>query len=115
MIGEELIERKPVSLPEVRAILRERKREKELTYEQEQAYKYSRVFSKITKRKRKRLFKKLIELDSINERIATKILDIMPWEPEIMKLIPLKDENVKEEDLKKAFEIIKKYAKKSKK
>jgi len=99
-------------LGEVKELLKERKKEKELTYEQEQAYKYASTFAKLTKKQREKLFAELIQIDSITDELAIKIVDIMPAEIEIMKLIPGKEDEVKEDDLEKAFELVKKYIKK---
>ncbi len=112
MIGEEFVSRKPVTLGKVKEILKERKKEKDLTYEQDQAYKYASTFSKLTMKQQEKLFSELIGIDTINEGLAVKIIDILPPEIEIMKLIPTKEDAVTEEDLKKAFEIVSKYVKK---
>ncbi len=111
MIGEEFIGKKPVTLVDVKRILKERKKEKELTYEQERAYSYARTFAKLTQKRKERLASELAELETIDKETACKILDIMPAEIEIMKLVPGDKKDISEEDLKKALEIIKKYVK----
>jgi len=111
MIGKEFISKKPVSLVEVKAMLKEKKKDKELSYEQDQTLKYASSFAKLTDKQREKVFNELIEIDTINENIAVKILDTLPAELEIMKLIPSKEDGVSDEDLAKAFEKISKYVK----
>ena len=112
MIGEEFISRKPATLVEVKELLKARKKEKELTYEQEQTYKYASAFAKITLKQREKLFSELVKLDTVSDVLAVKIIDLMPGEIEAIKLIPDKSEGASEENLAKALEIIRKYIKK---
>jgi len=112
MIGEEQISRKPIALIEVKEMLKARKKEKELTYEQDQAVKYASTFAKLTSKQSGKLFKELMELETINEKLAIKICDLLPAELETMKLVPDKSEGVSEEDLKQAFELVSKLKKK---
>ena len=109
MIGEELLARKPIPLSKVKNLLEKRKREGELTYEQENALKYAKMFSKIKKKVRDQMLNELMQLETINEELAVKIVDIMPADLEIMKILPEKKGSVREEDLEKAFEIVQKY------
>ena len=51
MIGEEILESKSITLAEIAELLKERKKEKELSYEQEHALKYAKAFSKISVQK----------------------------------------------------------------
>ena len=112
MIGEEFLGRKPVTLSKVKNILKERKKEKEFTYEQEQTFKYASTFAKLSEKKEEKLFAELLKLETITEPFAVKIVDLVPAEMEIMKLIPEKKEDVNEEDLKKALELVRKYSSK---
>jgi DNA-directed RNA polymerase subunit F len=111
MIGEKIIERKNICLAEIEKLLSERKKEKELTYEQETSLKYAKNFSKISVKEAQKIYEELMKLDGMTDRLAVKIIDIMPKHIEIMKNLPLKEEEVKEETLMQAFEIIKKYLK----
>ncbi|MEM0360041.1 MAG: DNA-directed RNA polymerase subunit F [Candidatus Diapherotrites archaeon] len=113
MIGEEFVSRKPVSLVEVKAILKARKREdKEPTYEQEQAAKYAATFAKLTDKQREKIYEELKAISSLDEKNIVKIIDIMPSEMEIMKITVDKKEGVTEEDMAKALEIVRKYVSK---
>ncbi len=114
MIGEELISRKPITLSKVKNILKKRKEESELTYEQEETLKYATTFCKVTKKQRDKIMEELLKLETINEELAVKIVDILPRDIEIMKILPEKKSEVKEEDLVAALEIVKKYGPKEK-
>lgn len=115
MIGEELLSRKPLTLSKVKNLLKKRKEESELTYEQEETLKYASTFCKVTKKQRDKIMEELLKLETINEELAVKIIDLLPQEIEIMRMLPEKKDEVKEEDLVAALEIIKKYGPKPKK
>lgn len=112
MIGKEIIEKRPVSLAYVQELLKERKKEKELSYEQENSLKYSKNFSKISLKKTNDLIKELMKIEGITPEIAVKIADILPTEKEIIELILPKEMKAKAEVLAKALEIVEKYYKK---
>lgn len=110
MIGKELLSKKPIGLVNVQAMLKERKSEKDLSYEQKLTYEYSKKFSKLTPAKHKKIMKELQALESISEDLAVKIADVLPDSMVLMNLIANK-QDAKEEDLKKALEIVKGYLK----
>jgi len=114
MIGEKTVEEKPITMHRVKELLKERKKEKELTYEQDQTYKYASTFSKLPNAKTQKLLEELKKLESISEELAIKFVDTMPMEEEVIKLIPDKKDEVSEEDLKAALELIKKFKPKEK-
>jgi len=114
MIGEQLISREPVTLSKVKNLLEKRKLESELSYEQEEALKYAKTFSKVTKKQRDKILEELLKLETIKKELAVKIVDILPQEIEIMRLLPEKKDEVKDEDLQAALEIVKKYGPKKK-
>lgn len=111
MIGKEILSKKFISLSEIKTIVSERKKEKDLKYEQDQSLKYTKEFAKITDVKAKKLIEDLMKINGMTERLSVKIADIAPEEIEIMQLLPLKEENVSDETLKEALETVKKYVK----
>ena len=111
MIGKEVLSKKFISLPEIKTLLTERKKEKDLKYEQEQSFKYTKEFAKTTDVKAKKLVEDLMNIEGMTERLAVKIADMMPEETEKMHLLPMKEENVSDETLNQALETVKKYAK----
>ena len=111
MIGKEIVAQKPVSLVSVKEILKERSSAAEMSYEQKTTYDYARKFAKLTKAKEAKLLEELKSNESIEDKFAIKIVDIMPDNFEVMKVIAHKNSKASEEDLAKAFEIVKKYLK----
>lgn len=84
MIGKDTESETIVSLNEVKRILDERKKGKELTYEQQLAYEHAKKFA--NEAKEEKLKKALLEL-GLNEKSATKIIDIMPKSAMTLKQI----------------------------
>ncbi|MDO8427680.1 MAG: DNA-directed RNA polymerase subunit F [Candidatus Diapherotrites archaeon] len=114
LIGEQLLERKFLTLTEVKDLLNKRKKEKELTYEQDMALKYSKQFAKLTPAQTKKMIGELKEFPEITEEMAVKIADMVPSEMPILKLIIPKEVKISEESLNKIFEISQKYSKEKK-
>jgi DNA-directed RNA polymerase subunit F len=108
------LESHPLPLFKVKEILSERKKAGELSYEQEQSLKYARTFTKLTKRKAETLFQNLVSLQSIDEKLATKIVDILPEDMDHLKLLVPKDAEVSEQDLEQALEFIRQIVAKKK-
>ncbi|MFH1751508.1 MAG: RNA polymerase Rpb4 family protein [archaeon] len=111
MIGKSLISSRLVSLAEVYDILKKRKDEGELSYEQKLTHQYAGKFKKITPKKTLELYSKLIEIDGVSELFAVKLVDLMPTDLDELKLVVPRGEEVKEETLNKVFELVKKYEK----
>jgi DNA-directed RNA polymerase subunit F len=111
MIGEELIEEKPVSLAKVKGILSERKKDKELNYEQDIALKYAKKFAKTTPKQTEKLEAELSAIKSLTPELITKIIDVLPSQKEVMEMLVPKNADIPEEDLAKALELTKKYSK----
>lgn len=111
MIGEKILKKRHVSINEVKELLTKRKAEKELTYEQDTSLKYAKNFSKLTEKQSKKIYAELMEIKGMTERLAIKIIDILPKDIEVMKILPLKEEEITNEALTTALEIVKKYRK----
>jgi DNA-directed RNA polymerase subunit F len=109
MIGKEIIDKKPVSLVKIKEILKERNKEGELTYEQKTTYDYVKKFAKLTAAKQKKLLADLQSIEGIEEAFALKISDVLPDNLEVLKLMAHKNSKASEDDLKKAFDVVKKY------
>lgn len=99
-----------VSLAEVKKILSDKSKEKELNYEQKLAYEHAKVFAQITPVNAKKLKDELLEKLEITNELATKIVDIVPNKIEL-DLILEKEKDI-EEDLKEnILKIVEKYKK----
>ena len=113
MIGEELIEEKPVTLAKVKEMLSKKKKDKdkELNYEQDIALKYARKFSKTSPKETDKIKGELSAIESLTPELVVKITDLLPTKKEMLEMAVPKEASVPEEDLTKVLEITKKYAK----
>ena len=106
-----MIEKKPVTLLEVKEILSARKKEKELNYEQDIALKYSKKFSKLTAKQAEKVREELSKIESLTDSLIVKIMDLLPTKKETVELVIPKGVEIGEEDINKILEITKKYNK----
>ena len=113
MIGEKILEQRPASLKEVDGLLVERKKEKELTYEQDLTLKYSKKFSKLTDAKYKKIVKDLSTVEGLEDELIVKIIDIVPADKNILDLL-LEKHTLSDEVKKQILEITSKYTTASK-
>ena len=88
MFEKKVINEEPISLAEVRLILKKRAEEGELNYEQKITYDHVKEFGKSSVNKVKAAIEKFIEL-GIPKDIAIKLVDIQPTVKE--ELIPIFD------------------------
>lgn len=82
---------KPVSISEVKEILKKRGKEGELGYEQQTALEYSENFSKHSKSEAEKLIKQLMKNEKISEETAIKIADLCPKSADLLKAVLIKD------------------------
>lgn len=95
-----------VTVPEVKEILQEINKNYELSNLQKNTLKYAEDFSKVPLKKVKKLREELLKLDFIDERSATKLVDIVPKNYEEIRAIFQKDNIVVPlDDIKKILEI----------
>lgn len=111
MLGEKIIEMKPLSLLQVRELLEARKGEKDLTYEQDVTLKYAKKFAKLSPAKAEKLLAELKEVPSVDDEFAIKICDIMPGSKEVLELLVPKGLSFDAANSGKVLEIVAKYAK----
>lgn len=98
-----------VSVPEVKEILEEINKKNELSNLQKNTLKYAEDFSKVPLKKVKKLREELLKLDFIDEKYATKLIDIVPKNYEEIRAIFQKDNIVVPlDDIKKILEIFEK-------
>ena len=102
---------KPVSLSEVKNILKKVEKEREeLLYEQKIALEHAHKFAKLPLKKTQDLIKELSALDFIHEDHAYKIADLLPITEDDVKTIFAKERiTLGENEIKKIIELIKKY------
>lgn len=112
MIGKKLVSSENVPLYEVKNLLSERNKDSELTYEQQQAFDYSKKFSKIPPSKGEKLMKDLKAIEGLDDDFIVKAIDILPQDIETARLIlPGKGASISDDILNKVVELTSKYAK----
>ena len=107
---EDIVKETPITNTKAREILKERKKEIELGYEQKNAYDYLKKYDKLTSKKSKELFDKFKEIKKLRERQIIAIVNIMPRDKDDLRLILEKDYNLlTEEEKTNILEIINKF------
>jgi DNA-directed RNA polymerase subunit F len=102
---------KPVSLSEVKSILkRVEKDREELLYEQKIALEHAQKFVKINVKKTNKMVKELSNLEFLQEIHAYKIADVLPISEEDIKTIFAKERiSLGENEIKNILNIVNKY------
>jgi len=98
-----------LSLSEVKKILTEKAKDKELNYEQKMALEHAKQFAKLTPVKAEKLKKELMEIDLPSE-VATKIVDILPNSVEL-DLIAEKNKAITDDNKEDILTLVNKYKK----
>jgi DNA-directed RNA polymerase subunit F len=98
-----------VTLTDIKKILTEKSKNKELNYEQKMALEHAKIFANLSPANTKKLKEKLLELN-ISDEIATKITDLVPNEIEL-NLILEKEKDFDENKKKEIIEIVNKFRK----
>jgi DNA-directed RNA polymerase subunit F len=113
MIGKNTGDSRLVSISEVQEILEDRQKDGELGYEQTLAFDYAKKFNKLSKSEANKMKKELEEM-GLNERLALKMVEIMPIDASQLKLILAMDKTrapTEDETVAKLMEVVKKYSK----
>jgi DNA-directed RNA polymerase subunit F len=99
--------RKYLTLEEVREILEKISKERELNNLQKNVLRHAQEFSKVKQKDIKRLKEKLMKIEIINEKYAAKLIDLMPKTPDEVRVVFLKDKIIPTpEDIQKILEIL---------
>lgn len=91
---EEIIKEGLITDAEAQEILKERKKEIELGYEQKNALDYLRKYSKLTDKKAKKLIEELSKITKLRERQVISIVNLLPEGNDDLRLILEKDYNL---------------------
>lgn len=101
---------KPVSTTEAKEIMLKLEKEKELSYEQKLALEHLKKFSKLKPSELKSLKDELNSIIRVSDETLVQILNILPKTADELRLIFVKEKfSVKEEEIKKILEVLKKY------
>ena len=108
-MAEEENKVKPVSLSEVKNILKKIEKDREeLLYEQRIALEHARKFAKLPIKKTTNLIKELSTLEFLHEIHVYKIVDLLPTTEDDVKTIFAKERiTLGEDEIKKILEMVK--------
>lgn len=109
MINNNLEEIDDLTLVEVKKILSNKSKTKELNYEQKLAHEHAKLFSNITPAKATKLKEDLLALDLTNE-VVTKIIDILPNKYQL-DLIAEKNKCITDENKEQILALVEKNKK----
>jgi DNA-directed RNA polymerase subunit F len=100
-----------VSLSEVKEILEDESKKRELSQEQKYAVEHSQRFSRIDDKKSRKLINELMsEIEGLNEPVAMKIADLMPKDAEDIRILFAKERaGAQKKDVEKILGIVEKY------
>ena len=100
-----------VVLAEVKAILEDESKLRDLSTEQKYALEHSQRFSRLDDKKAKKLVSELIqEIEGLAEPMAIKLADILPKDAEDIRIVFAKERaQVQKKDVEKILGILGKY------
>ncbi|MEK6958886.1 MAG: hypothetical protein AABW59_02460 [archaeon] len=109
-----VLESKPASLHEVKEVLKARKGEKELNYEQDLTMKFVEQFAKLTEKQTADLLAGLAEISFLkeNELLRYEVANLIPTRVEQLQLLIPKGVTPSEDELKQVIELTKKFEEK---
>ena len=106
-----VIEAKPVSMVEAKEILSSREKRKELSYEQKLALEHLNKFTKIKPEEAKKLSDELSSVLRMSQETQVQILNFLPKNPDELRMIFSREKfSLKEDEITKVLEIVKKYS-----
>ena len=110
-MAEEIDEARPVSISEVKSILKKIEKDREeLLYEQKIALEHAHKFAKLNLKSTKELINELLKLEFLKEIHAYKIADLLPSTVDDIKTIFAKERiTFGENEVKKILDMVKKY------
>lgn len=112
MIGKRLVSKNPVPLAEVKEIIAKKKKDGELSYEQNLTLEYCKKFSKISEKDAEKLIAELMQMEKLKKENAVELTDIMPKTPDEVKLVFSKEHFILSDDeIAKIIEALNKYRK----
>jgi len=104
-------ETKPVSMIEAKEVLSSREKRKELSYEQKLALEHLNKFTKLKPEEAKKLSEELSSVLRMSQETLVQILNFLPKNPDELRMIFSREKfSLKEDEINKILEIIKKYS-----
>ena len=107
-----IIDTKPVGMPEAKDIMTSHENDKELTYEQKLALEHLNKFTVLDASEAKKLLEEISDVLRMSEETKVQILNLLPKTPDELRMIFTRENfSLQETEIKKILEIIKKYLK----
>ncbi len=100
--------RSVITNSEAKNILMKKMKEKELNFEQQQAYEFLKNVTKLSKTNAEKLMKELEEF-GLKEETIVNITNIVPKDEAVLKLILKNEKELKPAQVKKILDIVTKY------
>lgn len=105
-----ILNSRPVTISEAKEIMLKKEKEKELNYEQKLALEHLKKFAKLKKEDIEKIAEEINSFIRLSPEILIQILTILPKNTDELRLIISKEKfTLKEEEINKILEIIKKY------
>ena len=108
----DIVSEEDISIHEAKKIIEERKKDRDLVYDQKICLEYLEKVATLTAAQLKNIAEELSGISILKPRYISLIISMMPdTEEEIETLFSKERTNLKKEEIKKIMEIIKKYKK----
>ena len=106
----EILTEEDISVSEVKKLMEERKKDKDLVYEQKICTEYLEKIPKLPLNKIKSIYEDLSKITILKPRYIVMIINMLPDnEDEVNALFSKERTNLKKEEIKQIVEIVKKY------
>jgi len=107
-----VIDTKPVSMAEAKNVMASIEKDKELSYEQKLALEHLNKFTALDASEAKKLLEEISGVLRMSEETKIQILNLLPKTPDELRMIFTRENfSLKDNEIKKILEIIKKYLK----
>ena len=107
-----IVEIKPIPMAKAKEIMIKREKQGEIGYEQKLALEHLKKFTKLTEKEAEELIKELSTVIKMSDETLISIVDILPKDTDELRLLFSREKfNLKDEEINKILEIVKKYRK----
>lgn len=106
----DILKVEPITMGEAKKIMKEREKGKEMGYEQKLALEHLVKFTKLEEKDAKKLIEELNSVIRMSPETLVQIVNILPKNADEVRMIFAREKfSLKEEEVKKILEIVKKY------
>lgn len=107
-----MIEEEDISIPDAKRMLEDRKKERDLVYEQKICLEYLEKVPKLTQAQVRNITEDLGKIAILKPRYIALIINVLPdTEEEVEALFSKERTNLKKEEVRQIVEIVRKYRK----